>query len=493
MHLLPRSKHPLLSSFPLSSEPSFSPEQTWFLGPVQGPSIWRHVCVHCKFQERGTGTAGSAMVSPAHRRSSMIDLSLKPQHWLVSTGSDVMGKRVSPGTQEEARGRSAARGQRSCGPVLLWLSPQTQWHQLSRGHLLVVPGEWLDMGGHFVVTAWEWGFYGASLGVATCVTSAVISGTGNACGTLRHTLGPWLIWPLAARDAPSVSAFWIPLSWFFTASSRSPLPSAQAWGLGVLRLLRALYTLATHSPRVWDVTPCSSQYASQPRCLCWGLAPHVPACQPFPPRFPGLSPSTCSELPSASISHSLAASSLYYMWLCCLPSVWTRTWGPSLPSFSLSPLASKGASDCRFSLLYIFKCIHLSLSHWHHLSTDPHHFSPKWLSCLLTHLSAPAFFLFSTLGLTVGFHDAPPPGRTLIDWLASHGLEDRGQTLQHGMLVAELTSPASSSTDSELLIPGNAQESPVLLPHVWVPSAPLYILLPCAWTLAVPSPLIPIQ
>ena len=121
------------------SPPSLQ-KQTWFLGPVQGPSIWRHVFVHCKFQERGTGTAGSAMVSPAHRRSWMIDLSLKPQHRLV-TGSDVMGKRVSPGTQEEARGRSAARGQRSCGPVLLWLSPQTQWHPLSRGHLLVVPGE----------------------------------------------------------------------------------------------------------------------------------------------------------------------------------------------------------------------------------------------------------------------------------------------------------------------------------------------------------------
>ena len=360
---------------------------------------------------------------------------------------------------------------------------------------------WLSLGSDWV---WEdtllsqhgnGGFYGASVGVATCVTSAVISGTGNACGTLPHTLGPWLIWPLAARDAPSVSAFWIPLSWFFTASSRSPLPSAQAWGLGVLCLLRALYTLATHSPRVWDVTPCSSQYASQPRCLCWGLAPHVPACQPFPPRFPGLSPSTCSELPSASISHPLAASSLYYMWLCCLPSVWTRTWGPSLPSFSLSPLASKGASDCQFSLLYIFKCIRLSLSHWHHLSTDPHHFSPKWLS-VSSLISLPQLsFCFPhwAFMMTVGFHDAPPAGRTLIDWLASHGLEDRGQTLQHGMLAAELTSPASSSTDSELLIPGNTQESPVLLPHVWIPSAPLYILLPCAWTLAVPSPLIPIQ
>lgn len=99
---------------------------------------------------------------------------------------------------------------------------------------------------------------------------------------------------------------------------------------------------------------------------------------------------------------------------------------------------------------------------------------------LLTHLSAPASFMFSTLGLRVGFHDAPPPGRTSIDWLASHGLEDRGQTLEHGMLVAELTSPTSSFTDSELLIPGNAQVSPVLLYHVWVPSAPLYILFPCA-------------
>ena len=92
------------------------------------------------------------------------------------------------------------------------------------------------------------------------------------------------------------------------------------------------------------------------------------------------SQASCSELLSAPFSHPSAASSLYYMWLCCLPSVWTKTWGSSLPSFSLSPRASKGALDCRFSLLHIFKCICLSLSHWHHLSTNPHHFSPKWLS-----------------------------------------------------------------------------------------------------------------
>lgn len=75
------------------------------------------------------------------------------------------------------------------------------------------------------------------------------------------------------------------------------------------------------------------------------------------------SQASCSELPSAPFSHPSAASSLYYMWLCCLLSVWTRTWGSSLPSFSLSPRASKGVLYCQFSLLHVFKCICLSLSH----------------------------------------------------------------------------------------------------------------------------------
>lgn len=56
-------------------------------------------------------------------------------------------------------------------------------------------------------------------------------------------------------------------------------------------------------------------------------------------------------------------SSLYYKWPRCLPSVQTRTWGPSLPSFSPLPPTFNGASDCRLSFLSVFKCICLSLPH----------------------------------------------------------------------------------------------------------------------------------
>lgn len=101
-----------------------------------------------------------------------------------------------------------------------------------------------------------------------------------------------------------------------------------------------------------------------------------------------------------------------------------------------------------------------------HLNTSS--FLTQMIVCLLT-ISAPASFLFSTLGLRISFHDAPPPGRISTDWLASMDLKTEARLLEHGMLVAELTSPASSSTDSELLIPGNAQVSLVLLCHVWVP------------------------
>lgn len=146
---------------------------------------------------------------------------------------------------------------------------------------------------------------------------------------------------------------------------------------------------------------------------------------------------SCSELPSVPFSHPSAASSLYYMWLCCLLNVWTRTWGSFLPSFSLSPRASKGALYCRFSLLHVLKCICLSMSHWQHLNTSS--FLTQMIVCLLTHLSAPASFLFSTLGLRVGFHDAPPPGRTSIDWLASMDLKTEARLLSMGCWL--LSSP----------------------------------------------------
>ena len=70
------------------------------------------------------------------------------------------------------------------------------------------------------------------------------------------------------------------------------------------------------------------------------------------------SQASCSELLSAPFSHPSAASSLYYMWLCCLPSVWTKMWASSLPS----PRTSKGTLDCRFGLLHIFKCIYMPFS-----------------------------------------------------------------------------------------------------------------------------------
>lgn len=103
--------------------------------------------------------------------------------------------------------------------------------------------------------------------------------------------------------------------------------------------------------------------------------PHIYYFLPDPStRVPQTHPSTHSKRDSSPFSKPLQPSSLYCKWLGCLPSDQTRTWGPSLPSFSPSPPTSNGASHCRLSFLGIFRAFS---PHWHHLRTDSPHFSPK--------------------------------------------------------------------------------------------------------------------